>query len=88
MELENGTLRGKLDAAEQVVAGTPKGRIKAAKDAFELPKGEEAYTHVVETKVNGEVLEQPRVRAYEPHQFDTLISKQQGYEGEIIHRGE
>jgi len=85
---QNGILLGKLDAAEQVVAGTPKGRIKAVKDGFKMPKGEEGYTHVVETQVNGEVLEEPRIRAYEPHLYDNLISKQHGYQAEVIRRGE
>jgi hypothetical protein len=83
-----GVLLGKLDEATREVAKTPKGKIKAAKDGFEVPKGEEGYTHVVETQVNGEVLAEPRVRAYEPHLYDTLISKQHGYQAEIIRRGE
>jgi hypothetical protein len=87
MQLENGTLRGQLDKAEGEVAKTPKGRIKAIKNGFTVPKGEEDYTHVIETKVNGEEVE-PRIRPYEAHQYDTLISKQQGYEAEVIHRGE
>lgn len=55
---------------------------------FTVPNGEEGYTHVAETQVNGEALAEPRIRAYEPHQYDTLISKQHGYQAEVIHRGE
>lgn len=61
--------------------------VHEVKKGFKVPKGEEGYTHVVETMVNGEVLEQPRVSSYDAHQYATLISKQQGYQAEVLHKG-
>jgi hypothetical protein len=43
---------------------------------------------VLETQVNGEHLDQPQVRAYDPHLYDSLISKQHGYQAEILHKGQ
>ena len=57
------------------------------KKGYKAPKGEEGYHHVLETQVNGETLAEPRVRAYDAHQYETLIAKQAGYTGEIIHKG-
>lgn len=88
LQQQNEQLRLQLQQQQAVVDATPAGVIAKAKKAFKLPKGEEGYTHVLETQVNGETLAEPRVRAYDPHTYASLISKQHGYQADILHTGQ
>lgn len=66
-------------------AKAPKTHLEKLVAGFKVPEGEEAYLHVAETQVGGEELTKPRIRPYDPQQYDTMISKQAGYKATVLH---
>lgn len=52
---------------------------------FKVPEDEKQYLHVAETQVGGDELATPRIRQYDPQQYDTMISKQAGYKAHVLY---
>lgn len=82
--------KAKLESENAELKATPADPLSAAakrvKDAYKVPKGEEGYHHVLITQQGGEALAEPIVKAFEPHQYETSVSKLPGFHGEIIHK--
>jgi hypothetical protein len=79
LEAENAGLKAEPVDVQSAAA-------KKVKAAYKVPKGEEGYHHVLITHQGGEALAEPVVKAFEPHQYETSVSKFPGFKGEIIHK--
>jgi hypothetical protein len=76
----------KIAELEATPAAPASAAAKRVKAAYKVPKGEEGYHHVLITHQGGEALAEPVVKAFEPHQYETSVSKFPGFKGEIIHK--
>ncbi|MBG8556169.1 hypothetical protein [Hymenobacter guriensis] len=81
LEDELAKLRGQLaEATKPAASAKPYPAYKPAKD-------EEHLTHVRIVRLGGEVLAEPVVKAFDSHQYRTSISKQAGFQAEVLHKG-
>ncbi|GAA4393541.1 hypothetical protein [Hymenobacter koreensis] len=81
-------LRKEIEAEQKAQAKAGQSEdLKKAKAEFKMPEGEEGYTHVRITQLNGQVLEEPQIKAFDPHQYETSISKQAGFKADVLHKG-
>lgn len=78
-------LERQLAASQQPAKGLS-AAAKQAKADYEKPKGHEAYHSVLITHQGGAELDKPVVKEFDPHQYETSISKLPGFKGEIIHK--
>jgi hypothetical protein len=73
----------------QLVEATtaPATDVEKAKAAFEVPEGEEGYTHVYVTHKNGVPVERPQVEPYHPNVWKQLAKSPNIVQGEVFHKG-
>lgn len=83
---DKATQLAKIAELEATPVDAPSAAAKKVKAAYKVPKGEEGYHHVLITEMGGEALPEPIVKAFEPHQYETGVSKLKGFKGEIIHK--